>query len=270
MQAAHYSYVKKHFGKIWASVIIALALAGHIVGAKLRKAECYEKMQQSVVLIQASDGQGSGVVVERSNEQGRTRVFIWTANHVVESDTEVKIVKGIRTEGHRAGQAEFTARVIGRDVARDVALLWLDAPAGYFRAAEFAENKPVRVGTPLTHVGNVRGIEFEDSVSVGVMSQIGLKPPGWPWALTDQAALAAYFGSSGGPIFRTDDETVIGLTVGGVVGSGFMNFVPVRIISEFADINGYLWAVRHNYCPSDDFLEGLAWRETVVKTFSVN
>lgn len=255
--------MKKHFGKVLVSVLLAFGLAAHIVGIKLGEVERYEHMQESVVLIQASGGQGSGVVVERENDKGKTRAFVWTANHVVENDVEVKIVKGIRTEGHRAGQAEFIARVIGRDKDRDVALLWLDAPAGYFRAAEFAEDAPIRVGTPLTHVGNVRGIAFEDSVSIGVMSQIGLKPEGWLWELTDQAALAAYFGSSGGPIFRTSDKAVVGLTVGGVVGSGFMNFVPVRVIEAFANENTLYWGVRGDWCPSDDLLRSLNVRDSL-------
>jgi S1-C subfamily serine protease len=250
---------------------VALLVTASMVGSRTISTKVdYCRMQQSVVLIQASDGQGSGVVMERVNEQGRTRVFIWTANHVVENDNKVKIVKNIRTEGHRAGQAEFTAVVIGRDKARDVALLWLDAPAKYFRAAEFAPSAPIAVGTPLTHVGNVQGIAFEDSVSNGILSQVGLKPEGWPWEMTDQAALAAYFGSSGGPIFRTHNGDVVGLTCGGVVGSGFMNFVPVRVIEDFANGAVLHWAVRGDWCPGDGLLNGLANREVQVKTFSVN
>jgi S1-C subfamily serine protease len=233
-------------------------------------------MQEQTVLIRASDGQGSGVVVERHNSKG-TRVFVWTANHVVEKDSEVEIHKAIRTEGHRVGEAIFKAKVIGRDVARDVAVLWVDAPAGYFRAAEFASDEPLKVGTPLTHVGNAHGNAFEDSVSTGILSQIGLHPDGWPWVLTDQGAFAATFGCSGGPVFRQSDREVVGLLVGGVVGSGYINFVPVRIISEFANGNGYSWAVRGSTCPNDPFLNALAFRDSLLtakpdpaKTFSVN
>jgi hypothetical protein len=118
------------------------------------------------------------------------------------------------------------------------------------------------------------GVAFEDSVSIGVLSQIGIKPEDWPWELTDQAALSAYFGSSGGPIFRTDDQAVVGLVVGGIVGSGFMNFVPVRIIEAFATANALHWAVRGDSCPNDIILNLLASKEggskKVLETFSVN
>jgi S1-C subfamily serine protease len=241
-----------------------------MIGHKLN-AERYEVMQKSVVLVKASVGQGSGVVIERTNDEGKTRVFVWTANHVVENDAEVTIVKNIRFEGHRAGEASFKAKVIGRDAKKDIALLWVDAPGSYFRAAEFAETDPIRVGTPLTHVGNVLGEFFEDSVSVGLMSQIGMNPGGnFPWELTDQYAGEAYFGSSGGPIFRTSDKDVVGIVVGGVVQSGFMQFVPVRVVEIFGEQNGLYWAIRGDWCPRDDFLRALNLKDVQIKTFSVN
>lgn len=263
--------MKKNLFALVAAVSLSLtALVVTMVGIKVQPNQ-YETMQKSVVLVKASDGQGSGVVVERTNGKGKTRVFVWTANHVVEADTEVAVVKNIRFEGHRAGEASFKAKVIGRDAKKDLALLWVDAPASYFRAAEFAEEAPIRVGTSLTHVGNVLGEAFEDSVSVGLMSQIGMNPGGsFPWVLTDQYAGEAYFGSSGGPIFRTSDKEVVGIVVGGIVQSGFMQFVPVREISDFANRNGYHWAVRGNWCPSDDFLRAFNLREVQIKTFSVN
>lgn len=257
--------------RILAAVLLVMGATSYIVGMKINRAKCYEVMQKSVVLVKASDGQGSGVVIERTNGAGKTRVFIWTANHVVENDAEVTIIKNIRFEGHRAGESSFKAKVIGRDVKRDIALLWVDAPGNYFRAAEFAEADPIRVGTPLTHVGNVLGIAFEDSVSIGLMSQIGMNPGGdFPWELTDQYAGEAYFGSSGGPVFRTSDKEVVGIVVGGIVQSGFMQFVPVRIVEVFAKQNGLYWAVRGDWCPSDERLQAFNLKNIPVKTFSVN
>jgi S1-C subfamily serine protease len=263
--------LKRFFkSRLGAWTVAAVAAVTLIQGKKISDRVDYARMQASVVLIQASDGQGSGVVVERTNEHGQARVFIWTANHVVENDNSVTIKKAIRSETRRVGEAVFTAKVIGREAKRDLALLWLDAPAGYFRAAEFAPLAPIEVGTPLTHVGNVLGSSFEDSVSNGILSRNGIRPEGWPWELTDQAALAAFYGSSGGPLFRTGDGDVAGLVVGGVVGSGFMNFVPVRIIENFANENVLHWAVRGDWCPGDGLLQGLATREIQIKSFSVN
>lgn len=216
-------------------------------------------MQEQIVLLKLSDGQGSGVVIERENADGDKRVFIWTAEHVVKGHTKVQIIKSIRTEGNRVGESTFSAEVIGRDDAKDLALLWVHAPAGFFRAAEFAPREPIQVGTPLVLAGNVSGSTFDDSLSLGIMSGIGYKTRNWE--LTDQAALAGYFGCSGGPIFRQNERDVVGITVGMIPGSGFMQFVPVRIIENFANENVLHWAVRGDWCPGDKLLHGLALRE---------
>lgn len=266
MKAQLKRFLKSRLGAWTVAFLVAIPV---IHGKKISERGSYARMQQSTVLIRASDGQGTGVVVERVNEQGHTRVFVWTANHVVEKDTEVEIHKAIRAEGHKVGEVVFKAEVIGRDLARDVAVLWVDAPAGYFRAAEFASNRPLQVGAPLTHVGNAHGDAFEDSVSTGILSQVGLHPTDWPWVLTDQGAFAATFGCSGGPVFSQDSHKIVGLLVGGAVGSGYINFVPVRVIEDFANVNALHWALRGNWCPGDDLLRGLVNREVQVKTFSV-
>jgi S1-C subfamily serine protease len=261
--------VKKFLkSRLGAWIVAALVTLPLVQFKRMHDSNAYCRMQETTVLIQTPSGQGSGVVVERVNEQGRTRVFVWTVNHVVNDVTETKVVKNIRTEGHRAGQAEFTAKVIGRDPKRDLALLWLDAPAGYFRATEFAPSEPIKIGTPLVLVGNVAGKDFEDSVSLGIMSGVGYTPG--EWTLTDQAALAGFLGCSGGPIFQQGSSDVVGLTVATIRGSGFMQFVPVRVIEDFANGAVLHWAVRGNWCPGDDLLRGLNAREVQAKTFSVN
>lgn len=272
MKALLKKFFKSRLGAWTVAAVVAVTL---VQGKRISDEASYGHMQEQTVLLRLPDGQGSGVVVERENENGRTRVFVWTAEHVVEGHTEVTIAKAIRTEGHRAGEATFTAKVIGRDKARDLALLWVDAPAGFFRAAEFAPSDPIKVGTPLVLAGNVLGVTFDDSISLGIMSGIGYQTTNWK--LTDQAALAGYFGCSGGPIFREDDRDVVGITVGMVPGSGFMQFVPVRMIEEFANENVLHWAVRGDWCPGDELLQGLATREVQIKamadkikTFSVN
>ena len=261
--------LKRFFkSRLGAWTVAAVAAVILVQGKRISDEGSYAHMQEQTVLLRLPDGQGSGVVVERDNEDGKTRVFVWTANHVVEGHTDVAVVKAIRTEGHRAGEATFTAKVIGRDKARDLALLWVDAPAGFFRAAEFAPSDPINVGTPLVLAGNVLGGRFEDSLSLGIMSGIGYTPS--HWKLTDQAALAGFFGCSGGPIFRQGERDVAGITVGMVPGSGFMQFVPVRVIEEFANESVLHWAVRGDWCPGDGLLQGLATREIQIKSFSVN
>lgn len=242
--------------KIFAWVVAGLLALGSVQYQRVAERRSYEHMQQSTVLIVASDGSGSGVVIERWPHS-----FIWTANHVVENDSEVGVKQFIRAGGRKVGEVVFKARVIARDAERDIALLWLDCPVGFFRAADFADDSISMVGTPLTHVGNVLGGEFDGSVSTGIVSQVGVHPEksGWPWTQPlDQGTFAAFYGGSGGPVFYQRSHKVAGLLVGGLVGKGYINYVPVREISKFARKAGVSWAVNGRGCPSDGLLEALA------------
>lgn len=214
----------------------------------------YELAQRKTVLLKLADGQGSGVVIRRHNSTG-TRLFVWTAAHVVEGSDEAKVGYYVRNEGHRVGEVTFKARVIFRSKEKDLALLWLDAPASYFGDARFDFDAP-RVGQPQYHVGNFFGDVFDSSVSTGIVSGIGFHPDGnWPWIEPlDQTTCPAIFGSSGGPVFNADSDRVMGLIVGGPVGKGFIEYIPSREIRAFVS-PWDLWAVVGSSCPSDKYLD---------------
>lgn len=250
-----------------ASLLVGAVHVQKVVNA--RSENPYEVAQKQTVLIQSESGQGSGVVIQRGN-----RLFVWTANHVVDTVDTVTVKQFIRYEGHRAGDVEFKARLLKRSVEKDLALFWLDAPVGYFRPAQFELETPT-VGTPLVHVGNVLGSLFDGSISSGIVSQIGVRPQGvmgWPWSEVnlDCATCAAFYGCSGGPVFKQDSGKVLGIIVGSAtVGQGYINYVPTREIRDFANRTGTFWAVSGSYCPSDDALETLVMfsrvpKETVV------
>jgi polysaccharide pyruvyl transferase WcaK-like protein len=123
-------------------------------------------------------------------------------------------------------------------------------------SAEFDTGSVAIIGTPIFHVGNFLGPNFDNSISVGIVSQVNISPAlqGWFWKITDQADLTVLPGGSGGGIFRADSGEVIGLMVAGV-SSGLAAFVPSRTILEFAESAGVDWAVRGEFCPSDKLLE---------------
>jgi S1-C subfamily serine protease len=256
--------MKRIKGKIW-GIAVAAFLSAMAVTGMWPSENKFERAQRATVLLSLPDGQGSGVVVRRESSDG-TRLFIWTAAHVVEGFNEAKVGYFVRYQGARVGRVEFTAQVLARDKAKDIALLWLKAPPGYFGSARFDVRTHHHVGDYQYHVGNFFGEVFDGSVSTGVISQIGVKPedPQWPWAAPlDQTTCAAIFGSSGGPVFDSDNK-ICGLIVGGPVGKGFIEYVPTREIVKWADSIHVSWAVVGDYSPNDIFLQQLAQSNAVT------
>jgi S1-C subfamily serine protease len=221
----------------------------------------YEHAQRQTVLIQASSGQGSGVIISRRTPGGQVRLFVWTAAHVVGDDAEVSVKVGLRTEGHKSGSSVFKAQVINVSKETDVALLRLNAPASFFEPSEFDTAAPLRVGDAVFHVGNFFGDAFDGSVTTGIISQVGIHPDsgryeGWPWKLLDQTSAFAVPGSSGGPVFSGSTRRVVGLIVGGpLVGGNIACFLPVRVIEAYARTAKIEWAVRGTKCPADSTFE---------------
>lgn len=214
----------------------------------------YVQAQRSTVNVKANGEQGSGMVVQRGS-----RLFVWTAAHVVEGNSQVKVRQVIRNSNHKSGELSFNAVVVWRDAAADVALLWLDAPVEYFSSVEFDSITPAQIGSAVYHVGNWLGQEVMDgSVSVGVVSQIGAQLEGWPWGVLDQANLLIVPGSSGGPIFNDKNDKVIGIAVGAIRSiSGIAWYVPVRNLVDAASQADLLWAVYGDFAPSNKILLGL-------------
>lgn len=221
----------------------------------------FETAQSQTLLVESPESWGSGIVVTRTNSYGNFRIFLWTASHVIgDAPYDLQAHKVFRFEGSKAGKASFIARVIGVSSELDIALLWVDAPPAFdIAGAEFAGVAPLRVGTPIFHVGNFLGTRFDGSVSTGIISQLGVHPgypqEQWPWALLDQTDSTAMPGSSGGPM-STHDGLVVGILVAGEAPT--VNcFVPNRVIARWARSQFLEWAMYGDECPTDVELEAL-------------
>ncbi len=107
-------------------------------------------------------GSGSGVIFDQ-------RGYIVTNYHVVAGADRVVVVL---SSGER-----LTARIVGQDPPTDLAVLKVEAPRA-LPAAVFADSDRVRVGETAIAIGNPLGMEFQRSVTVGVVSGIRSFPYG--------------------------------------------------------------------------------------------
>ncbi|MCC6228854.1 MAG: trypsin-like peptidase domain-containing protein [Phycisphaerales bacterium] len=160
-------------------------------------------------------GLGSGFIV---SDDG----YILTNNHVV-AGADALTVKLF-------DQQEFTARVIGRDPATDVAVVKIDAKG--LRPLTFADSDAIDVGEWVVAIGSPRGLE--SSVTAGIVSAKGRAGIG----LVDyedfiQTDAAINPGNSGGPLLNLDAQVVginsaIASRSGGSEGLSFA--IPSKVV----------------------------------------
>jgi len=220
------------------------------VAHKAKKPSIASSLQAVSVTLSTGMGEGSGVVVKR----GPTN-FVLTAGHVVTSlrktrevvDTrtgtkrtivefdDVKVIQTLYEDGRKVGQLEMLAVVVcysGADHGEDLAVLkilkrdFVNASAKFF-----LEEEPPDVGLELYHVGSLQGQLGSNSLTTGIISQIGRRYQG---KLYDQTSCTAFPGSSGGGVFTKAEGEYVGMLVRGA-GETFNLIVPIRRIKKWMD-----------------------------------
>jgi len=245
-------------------------------------ADDFSKALQDIsVTIKAENSEGSGTIFTRDvkNTDGVIEKvnFVWTAGHVVAGLRDVReiidstgntrkisefkdasIVKEINKNGRRVGELKMDVKVIkysDADNGEDLALLRI-IESDFIKAnAEFYLDKVIPdVGSNLYHCGSLQGQMGANSMTTGIMSQIGRIYQG---KVYDQTTVTAFPGSSGGGVFlKTTDgkPKYVGMVTRGV-GETFNLMVPVRRIREWAKTNKIEWAVDSTIAvPSDEEL----------------
>ncbi len=153
------------------------------------------------------EGIGSGVVVTKDG-------YILTNNHVVDGADEVKV--------KLSDAREFTAKVIGRDPATDVAIIKVGA--NDLDPVTIADSDRIEVGDIVFAVGNPFGIG--QTVTMGIVSAIGRATQNLAYEDFIQTDAAINPGNSGGALVDAEGR-LIGINSailsrsGGNVGIGF-------------------------------------------------
>lgn len=247
------------------SLLLALAATAMLAMPARASDPLIQKLQDISVTIKAGDGQGSGTMFTR--KVGTDLVtYVWTAGHVVDSlrkvrtviingspkvvveFTDAQIVQEFRENGRRIGEAVFEARVLRfSDAEQGEDLAVLEVRKRNFvpvtTTASFYNGEIPAIGTELFHVGSLLGQFGSNSLTTGVVSQIGrVLDLGANGVVFDQTTVTAFPGSSGGGVYLKNDGQYIGMLVRGA-GEQFNLIVPVRRLRAWAQTAKVEWAM---------------------------
>jgi hypothetical protein len=253
---------------IIASITFLLATTILFADAKITKTrqEVADHLQDISVTIRSESGysrsEGSGVLITREID-GKQVTFVWTCGHVVDNlrkvrtivdETgnpkkivefdDVQIIKELVEGGRRVGEIKMDATVIkysDSDDGEDLALLMVRAKDYGKGSAQFYLNKDepiIPIGTQLFHVGSLLGQMGANSMTSGIISQVGRIHGKVEF---DQTTVTAFPGSSGGGVYLQNGEYV-GMIVRGA-GEGFNLMVPVRRILRWSKEHDIMWAM---------------------------
>ena len=165
-----------------------------------------------------TEGVGSGVIFKSDG-------YIVTNNHVISGAKEIIV--------SLADGRSLKGKLIGADEVTDLAVVKVDAKD--LPTATFGDSDKTVVGEPAIAIGNPMGLEFQGSVTAGVISALNrtldISDRRVKLLQTD-AAISP--GNSGGALVNADGE-VIGINsakvaASGVEGMGFS--IPINTVQE--------------------------------------
>jgi len=251
-----------------------------------------DHLQDISVTIRAENdyqkSEGSGILITRKIGDEQV-TFVWTCGHVVDNlrnvrsiiidgtsvkvieFDDVQIIKELVEGGRRVGEIKMDATVIkysDADDGEDLALLMVRAK-DYGKASTkfYLDSKEpiIPIGTQLFHVGSLLGQMGANSMTSGIISQVGRIHGKVEF---DQTTVTAFPGSSGGGVYLTDGK-YIGMLVRGA-GEGFNLIVPIRRMASWAKQNNLMWALDSSIkVPSIEVITSMPIESTSKKSFGV-
>jgi serine protease Do len=166
---------------------------------------------------QVITGNGSGMILSKDG-------YILTNNHVVSSADKVTVTLN---DGR-----QFPARLVGRDVYSDVAVLKIDAPN--LVPVSLGNSEQLRPGEWVIAVGSPLG--FDHTVTLGIISALSRRIPDLNSNLSFiQTDAAINPGNSGGPLVNLKGEVIgINTAISGK-GQNIGFAIPIQNVKAIAD-----------------------------------
>ncbi len=176
---------------------------------------------------QEASGDGSGVIYSSDG-------YIITNYHVISSAVDRDNSK-IAVYLDSADSEGYSATVVGYNIAADLAVIKINAKN--LTAIEFAGSDNLRVGQSVITIGNPGGLEFMDSVTVGVISGLNRVVSTDSDVKLIQTDAAINPGNSGGALVNVKGE-LVGINSSKIVSEEFegMGFaIPSNTVKEICD-----------------------------------
>jgi serine protease Do len=165
---------------------------------------------------------GSGILISRDGE-------VLTSYHVVRSADIIKV--------RLSDQSEYEARLVGKDVKTDLALVKIRRSGGALPFARLGNSGQLEVGDWVMAIGNPFGLEH--TVTAGIVSAKGRVIGAGPYDSFIQTDASINPGNSGGPLINAAGEVVgvnsaiFSQSGGGNIGIGFA--IPIDLAKKVSD-----------------------------------
>jgi serine protease Do len=165
--------------------------------------------------VQKQQALGSGFLIDA---QGH----VVTNAHVVEDADRVKV--------RLADDREYRAKVVGKDVRLDVAVLKLEDPPGDLPVTALGSSDALRVGEYVVAIGNPFGLG--NTVTMGIVSAKGRTIGAGPYDDFIQTDASINPGNSGGPLFNLRGQVVGINTAINPQGKGIGFAIPIDAVRD--------------------------------------
>ena len=188
---------------------------------------CYGDKEKTSV-----KSQGSGIII---SEDG----YVVTNAHVVGNTKTAYAIKIVTSDGK-----EYNAGVVGVDSRTDIAVLKMD-DAKSLKAAAFGDSGETTVGEDIIIVGNPGGINYQNSMTKGIVSALDRDASNKSLVKYIQTDAAINPGNSGGPAVNMYGQ-VIGIAsskIASVTYEGMAFCIPSQTAKTIIDDlmkNGYV------------------------------
>ena len=182
------------------------------------------------------EGNGTGIVWDKEGHVVTNYHVIGAILSTVPKGRQVDEVAKVTLEGPDGRTKTFSAKLVGAERSKDLAVLRVNAPTEYVRPIDIGSSAGVRVGQAVFAIGNPFG--FDHTLTTGVVSGLNRTIQSQAGSLISggiQTDAAINPGNSGGPLLDAYGKlvgvnTAIFTNTGASAGVGFA--IPVDLVKR--------------------------------------